>query len=205
MTLKLEGVDGVLKEIARFRTGIKTEVDDLLQEAANEVVTRAKLAAPSNFAELKNSIQQKREKSLKYLIFANAYHAPYIEFGTRGKVSIPAEMQDVAAEVKSREKRGNWETFSADIKVWMKKRGVGGTVIAQVKSGKRKGQFKRASKKAQSDYIDNVAFLIARSIYKNGISPQPFLYPSFLSVKGKLINDIRVAVEKSPWWQNKSK
>jgi hypothetical protein len=205
MTLKLEGVDGVLKEIARFRTGIKTEVDDLLQEAANEVVTRAKLAAPSNFAELKNSIQQKREKSLKYLIFANAYHAPYIEFGTRGKVSIPAEMQEVAAEVKSREKRGNWETFVADIKVWMKKRGVGGTVIAQVKSGKRKGQFKRASKKAQSDYIDNVAFLIARSIYKNGISPQPFLYPSFLSVKGKLINDIRVAVEKSPWWQNKSK
>jgi hypothetical protein len=205
MTLKLEGVDGVLKEIARFRTGIKTEVDDLLQEAANEVVTRAKLAAPSNFAELKNSIQQKREKSLKYLIFANAYHAPYIEFGTRGKVSIPAEMQEVAAEVKSREKRGNWETFVADIKVWMKKKGVGGTVIAQVKSGKRKGQFKRASKKAQSDYIDNVAFLIARSIYKNGISPQPFLYPSFLSVKGKLINDIRVAVEKSPWWQNKSK
>jgi len=205
MTLKLEGVDGVLKEIARFRTGIKTEVDDLLQEAANEVVTRAKLAAPSNFAELKNSIQQKREKSLKYLIFANAYHAPYIEFGTRGKVSIPAEMQEVAAEVKSREKRGNWETFVADIKVWMKKRGVGGTVIAQVKSGKRKGQFKRASKKAQSDYIDNVAFLIARSIYKNGISPQPFLYPSFLSVKGKLINDIKVAVEKSPWWQNKSK
>jgi len=205
MTLKLEGVDGVLKEIARFRTGIKTEVDDLLQEAANEVVTRAKLAAPSNFAELKNSIQQKREKSLKYLIFANAYHAPYIEFGTRGKVSIPAEMQEVAAGVKSREKRGNWETFVADIKVWMKKKGVGGTVIAQVKSGKRKGQFKRASKKAQSDYIDNVAFLIARSIYKNGISPQPFLYPSFLSVKGKLINDIRVAVEKSPWWQNKSK
>jgi len=205
MTLKLEGVDGVLKEIARFRTGIKTEVDDLLQEAANEVVTRAKLAAPSNFSELKNSIQQKREKSLKYLIFANAYHAPYIEFGTRGKVSIPAEMQEVAAEVKSREKRGNWETFVADIKVWMKKKGVGGTVIAQVKSGKRKGQFKRASKKAQSDYIDNVAFLIARSIYKNGISPQPFLYPSFLSVKGKLINDIRVAVEKSPWWQNKSK
>jgi hypothetical protein len=205
MTLKLEGVDGVLKEIARFRTGIKTEVDDLLQEAANEVVTRAKLAAPSNFAELKNSIQQKREKSLKYLIFANAYHAPYIEFGTRGKVSIPAEMQEVAAEVKGRSKRGNWETFIADIKVWMKKRGVGGTVIAQVKSGKRKGQFKRASKKAQSDYIDNVAFLIARSIYKNGISPQPFLYPSFLSVKGKLINDIRVAVEKSPWWQNKSK
>jgi hypothetical protein len=205
MTLKLEGVDGVLKEIARFRTGIKTEVDDLLQEAANEVVTRAKLAAPSNFAELKNSIQQKREKSLKYLIFANAYHAPYIEFGTRGKVSIPSEMQEVAAEVKGRPKRGNWETFVADIKVWMKKRGVGGTVIAQVKSGKRKGQFKRASKKAQSDYIDNVAFLIARSIYKNGISPQPFLYPSFLSVKGKLINDIRVAVEKSPWWQNKSK
>ena len=72
MILKLEGVDNVLKEIARFRTGIKTEVDDLLQEAANEVVTRAKLAAPSNFAELKNSIQQKREKSLKYLIFANS-------------------------------------------------------------------------------------------------------------------------------------
>jgi hypothetical protein len=205
MTLKLEGVDEVLKEIARYRTGLKGEVDGLLLEAANEIVTRAKIAAPSNFAELKNSIKQRKDKPLNYIIIADAYHAPFIEFGTRGKVVIPTEMQAVAAAVKGRARRGNWETFVADIKVWMKKRGVGGTVISQVKTGKRKGQFKRASKQAQSDHLDSVAFLIARKIYKYGISPQPFLYPSFLSVKAKLISDIRTAVERSPWWQNKNK
>lgn len=205
MTLKLEGVDGVLKEIARYRTGLKAEVDGLLLEAANEIVTQAKIAAPSNFGEIKNSIKQRKDKALKYIIIADAFHAPFLEFGTRGKVSIPSEMQAVAAAVKGRKRRGNWETFVADIKVWMKKRGVGSTLIAPVKSGKRKGQFKRASKQAQSDHLDSIAFLIARKIYKFGISPQPFLYPSFLFVKPKLISDIKTAVERSPWWQNKNK
>lgn len=167
MTLKLDGVEKVLAALKDVQTKVVDEVDAEIQASANDIRTKAIRKVPVNFGEIKNSIGFEKESRMRYSIFATAYHAPYVEFGTVKKVSVPAELADVAAAVKARPKRGNFKTFIEAIYVW----------------GTKKKVIKKGDK--------NHAYNIARKIYLNGIAPQPFLWPSFLEVKPKLIGRIR--------------
>lgn len=171
MTLKLDGVEKVLAALRDVQNEVVTKVDAELQASANTITTRAKRKAPSNFAQLRNSIGSEKESNLRYTIYATAYHAPYIEFGTAKKVSVPAELTEVAAAVKARPKRGNFESFIEAIYVW----------------GTKKKVIKKGDKRH--------AFNIARKIYLNGIAPQPFLWPSFLEVKPKLISRLQTLLK----------
>lgn len=167
MTLKLDGVEKVLAALRDVQDEVVKKVDGELESAANTITTRAKHKAPKNLAQLHGSIGSRKESNLRYTIFATAYHAPYIEFGTTKKVSVPAELTEVAAAVKARPKRGNFESFIEAIYVW----------------GTKKKVIKKGDKRH--------AFNIARKIYLNGIAPQPFLWPSFLEVKPKLISRLQ--------------
>jgi len=167
MTLKLEGVQTVLNKLAKVDDDLTKSIDGVMLSASNDMVRIAKRAAPFNFGQLHNSIGQERVSNMRYTIFATAFHAPFIEFGTGPKVSVPAELQDVAQAVKTRKGQGKWKDFVNDILLW----------------GEKKGIIKKGDK--------GHAYAIARKIYRNGITPQPYLYPSFLSVKPRLIRDIK--------------
>ena len=167
MTLKLDGVEKVLAALQDVQNKVTKEIDAEIEASSNSIRDKAKKRAPYNFSQLRNSIGTEKMRPMRYSIFATADHAPYVEFGTVKKVSVPAELADVAAAVKARPKRGNFKTFIEAIYVW----------------GTKKKVIKKGDK--------NHAYNIARKIYLNGIAPQPFLWPSFLEVKPKLIGRIR--------------
>lgn len=171
MTLKLQGIEKVLASLKDVQNEAVQEIDGELQAAANNISTRAKRKAPANFSQLRNSIGSEKLSNLQYTIFASAYHAPYIEFGTVLKVSVPAELTEIAAAIKGRPKRGNFESFIEAIYVW----------------GTKKKIIKKGDKRH--------AFNIARKIYREGIAPQPYLWPSFLEVRPKLINRIQTILK----------
>lgn len=172
MNLQLKGVQGVINALAQLDNEVSREVDAEMQASVNKMALTAKRKAPSNFAELRNSIGSERISPLSYSLFANAYHAPYIEFGTRGKVDVPAEMEPVAAAIKARPKKGNWTQFVNSIYEW--------------------GTKKKVIKKGDKNHAVN----IARKIYKFGIAPQPFLWPSFVAERSKLVRRISDIVKK---------
>ena len=172
MNLKLGGVQKVLNALANVESELKTEIGAEIQSSANKISKDAKRNAPSNFGQLRNSIGTNKEGQLRYAIFATAFHAPFIEFGTRAKTTVPKELQDVAADVKNRKKRGNWKTFVDDIYTWGIKKKI-------IKKGDR-----------------NHAYNIAKKIWKEGISPKPYLYPAFVAERGKLIRIIREIVRR---------
>ena len=167
MTLKLNGIEKVLASLKDVQSEAVQLIDAELQASANTISTKAKRRAPSNFSQLRNSIGSEKLSNLRYTIYATAYHAPYIEFGTGPKVSVPGELTEVAAAVKGRAKRGNFESFIEAIYVW----------------GTKKKVIKKGDKRH--------AFNIARKIYLNGIAPQPYLWPSFLEQRPKLISRIQ--------------
>lgn len=196
MNLKLDGVQATIDKLQKVKNVVTREIDGELLTSANTIVKDAKRMAPANFGELKNSIDFQKKAFLRFEIFADAYYAPYLEFGTRAKVKIPSEMSAVAAQVQARGKRGTWAEFVDNIQDWIKKKGIAATQIKQNKGGKNKGKFRKAGALSQAIYERQLAFLIARKIYKNGINPQPFLYPAWLKNKPVLIQRIQNILDK---------
>jgi hypothetical protein len=152
---------------------LNAKIDAEIDAQAQTIATKAKRKAPANFSELRNSIGTEKVSNLKYTVFANAYHAPYIEFGTVKKVSVPPELTEVAAAVKGRATRGNFASMVEAIYVW--------------------GTKKKIIKKGDKNHAVN----IARKILINGIAPQPFLWPSFLEVRPKLISRLQTILKSA--------
>jgi HK97 gp10 family phage protein len=184
--------------LASVKNQTTKEIDTALKAGVISIERDAKKNAPVYLSGIRRSIQHAKIGYLRYEVAANAYHAPYIEFGTRGKTNVPPELQDIARAVKARPKRGTFEQFVDALQEWIQKKGIAATQITTVKSGKRKGQFKKASKLSQAIYERQLAHLIAFRILKNGLRPQPFLYPAFLKNAKQIISDIRnILDEKS--------
>lgn len=110
---------------------------------------------------------------------ADKFYAAFIEFGTKGKYRPipgvdPSEFKGI--------KRGNWKEFIEQIKAWVKRKGIGATY--SVKTRRKNRQTK--------DEIEGIAYMIARSIYRNGINPKPFFFKQIGPVK----SHIRERLEK---------
>jgi hypothetical protein len=93
-------------------------------------------------------------------------YAPYIEFGTGGKVSIPSGYGTFAGQFKGKT-GGKFADLLKALTEWVNKKGIGG--------GKNK----------------SVAYAIALSILRRGIRPQPFLLPAFENEKKNLKKRIK--------------
>jgi len=179
MTLKLMGVEKVIAAIKDVNNELYAKIDGELNAKCTDIVKKAQKNVEqnksTNFGQLKGSIAYKKieNQDLKYVVFANAYHAPYIEFGTVKKVSVPPELTEVAAAVKGRASRGNFASMVEAIYIW--------------------GTKKKIIKKGDKNHAVN----IARKILINGIAPQPFLWPSFLEVRPKLISRLQTILKSA--------
>ena len=111
---------------------------------------------------LLRSISYKKEGDLSYTVSANTFYAPFIEFGTKSKFNPYPGTEEFASQYKGATQSGSLKLIDA-IKAWVKRKGIA--------SGKE---------------ADRAAFLIARSIYKNGISPKPFFFKQIPIVRNNL-------------------
>ena len=167
-TFDIGNLSEVLKRFDTLDTKIQQEVKDEINASALNIQSGAKRLAPVNFGQLRNSIylkEQKVEKGVVFTVGAKASYAPYVEFGTGGKVSIPAGFEELASGFKGK-KAGTFKDMVEALTLWVKRKGIGG--------GKDK----------------SIAYAIAISILRKGMRPQPFLIPAFQAEKPKLIKNI---------------
>ena len=167
--LNLEGLDAINKKIADLDEKVQKDVSNEINASALKIQTDAKRLAPINLGQLRGSIQldPKTSGSLTYIVAATASYAPYVEFGTGGKVSIPAGFESDAAAFRGG-KAGSFKDMVAALTLWVKRKGIG--------NGKNdKG----------------IAYAIAIKILQKGLRPQPFLIPSYEQEKPKLIKRLK--------------
>jgi HK97 gp10 family phage protein len=155
------GLDAFKKQIDSASKEIKAEVDGELQAAAMEFVGLAKRDLGDR-GTLLRSISYKKEGDLSYTVSANTFYAPFIEFGTKSKFNPYPGTEEFASQYRGATQSGSIKLIDA-IKAWVKRKGIA--------SGKE---------------LDRVAFLIARSIYKNGINPKPFFFKQIPIVRNNL-------------------
>ena len=171
ITFRPEGFEALYKKFKEINEKAQTEVKAEFAASAIKIQNNAKRFAPVNFGNLRNSISIKEEgqtNDFKYIISANVKYAPYVEFGTgpMAQRNIPSEYRDYANQFKGKG-GGTFKEFMDALILWVRRKGIGG------KNEK------------------SVAFLIARSILKNGLRPQPFMIPSFEQEVPKLKKRIK--------------
>lgn len=178
LKVDVSGLSGFQKKLAIAQNRVIRLVDAELKAAAMDFEQMAKAAATDNGGDrgtLARSIRHNKVSELKYNVTAATYYAPFIEFGTKSKAKIPADLQDVAAQFKGQKGTGALSLIEA-IRAWVKRKKIGATYNIKT----------RRKNRQSANELDTIAFLIARSIYKNGISPRPFFYKNVAPVRQKL-------------------
>lgn len=187
ISLNISNLDSVYANLNKLSEDIKTKIALEMNASALNIQSNAKKNAPVNMGTLRNSIQLTEDIGQGKVFFtvgSKLSYAPYIEFGTGGKVNTQG-YDNFAAQFKGK-KGGTFKELLLALMDWVNKKGLAGTY--SVKTQRRTGnKAKRLSQDQQ------VAYAIALSIIKKGLRPQPFLIPAFESEKTKLlkkINDI---------------
>jgi len=166
ITLDITGLDKAMAKFDKYKKTVQTEVKDEVAVSALKIQSDAKKLAPVNLGMLRNSIYLKSESpsqgKFMFTVGVAKKYAPYVEFGTGGKVSIPKGYESYASQFKTKS-GGTFKEMIKALTEWVQKKGIA--------SGKQ-------SKSA--------AYMIALSILRKGLRPQPFLIPAFEQEKPKL-------------------
>lgn len=170
ITLDIANIGNVNKRFEKLSQDVKNNLKNEVNASALKIQSDAKKMAPANLGTLRGSIYKdeisKSPNEYMFIIGAAASYAPYVEFGTGGKVSIPNGYQDYAAQFKNK-KGGKFKDMVLALTEWVLKKGIA--------SGKQSR---------------SVAYAIAISILRKGMRAQPFLIPAFEAEKPKLIQRI---------------
>lgn len=159
--IKIEGYDRLMDALSRLSTDKLDQIDAEFEAAAFDIGALAKNRAPNDEGQLSNAISVNPQGKLKYEVVAQKGYAPYVEFGTRGRTVIPAELADIAAQYQGG--RASGVSAKQAIYEWAKRNGI----------------------------PENRWYLVYRSIMTNGIRPHPFFFSSFFEIKPKLIENIK--------------
>lgn len=193
--LQITGLNETINRLKKEGINIRSEVGAEVAATARDVERDASQMAPKFMGKLSGSISPKFVNKLNWEVVAQSQYAAFMEFGTKKKVKIPAGFEGYASQFRG-QTGGKFEDLLLNIGIWIKRKGIAGTQIRQVKSGKRKGQYKRARRSEQEAAELSLAWVIASSIARNGVNPQPFMFPALMKNKGVFVERIKKVLDK---------
>ena len=180
------GLDSYLKRLQTASKTVQAEVSGEIGAAAMKFRDDAARTAVANGGDrgtLAKSISAQQNSPFNWTVAVGATYGAFVEFGTKGKARVPAGFEDVAAKFKGF--KGNGGKLYDAIYQWVKRKGL--TATYSVKT-KRRSKFTKSEEKR----TQQIAFLIARSIYRYGITPKPFFYPQVTPGRNQLFERIKV-------------
>lgn len=170
ITLKIKGLDAAIKNANKIASTARKETQAALDEFAFRVEGDAKVLAPANEGGLRMAIGTKRGNLQASVVVAKDY-AAFMEFGTRKYAaqyvaSLPAEWKDFAAQFKG-EGGGSFADMVKNLMLWCKQKGI----------------------------EEKAAYPIALKILREGVRPQPFLYPAVNANLDQLKKDLNNVIK----------
>ena len=99
MNIKIKGLEETIKFYGSLNQNAKAAMKIEITDMANKVKSEMQADAPVDVARLKNAISYK-QADLNLTFIAQAFYAPYMEFGTKRKVSVPTWVGSYAAQFK---------------------------------------------------------------------------------------------------------
>ena len=132
----------------------------------------AKKLAPKNLGNLRNSISAKQVDDLNWELLASEIYAPFVEFGTggrvdgTGKLKIPKGFKRFAEQFKN-SATGSFEDGLISIKSWCRNKGID----------------------------EKFAYPILVSLINNGMEAQPYMIPSLKIAQSQLRRRVKKTIK----------
>lgn len=183
LTFDIKGFQDVLTRLERAPATIVQEVNRELKDSADRIARNAKRDAPVDEGRLRNEISVVKVSDTAYDVVSPVSYSPFIEWGTRRKARVPAELASYAAKFKGKA-GGSVGDFLKAIMGWVKRKGVRFDSAGLFKSGKRKGKNKQLT-------VEQTAYIVFHFIMLHGIAPQPFFFKNLDAEKPVLLNNVR--------------
>jgi len=176
--ITLNGLDRLQRVIQRLPAELRSELSKEFSAATDEVRAGAVKDAPGNEGKLKNSIvTSKRDNGMSQSVTVQVGYGAIMEWGSKRKVRVPGVLQAYAAQFKGVTPGAGTGTLREAIEKWVKRKGIG---AQRTKSGKV------SKSKSSPANMKRVAYLIARKIYREGVTPHPFFFKHVFRVRAKL-------------------
>lgn len=156
----IKGLKSVLDSLAKFGEEAEKSIELTTFSVAGNIEKDAKDLAPINIGKLAQSIHKVEVTPKDYDIVVGLDYGAYIEFGTGSKVRVPTELQDQALKFKGR--KGSFKDGLQSIKDWCRQKGID----------------------------EGAAYPIFISILNEGITPRPYLYPSWIKGRKQYLKDL---------------
>jgi hypothetical protein len=104
--LQVRGLKELKKKFGSIPQSVVDEVDPVLHAHANDYANKAINDAPRDQGLLIQEIDFFKEKDLVYRVVSGAEWSAFIEWGTRSRVQIPADLASYAAQFKNKSVSG---------------------------------------------------------------------------------------------------
>lgn len=191
----VQGLPQLIEKMNRLGTEGVRLTGVTISAVCDMIVVDAKQNAPADLGKIRQGIVKQiviGNNSYEGLVFATAPESAYQEFGTGGKVDVPEEMSGVASQFQGKS-GGDMQAFIDSLIGWIKRHGL--TNIYSITTRNVKTHAGRISHKGTDEENTQLAWAIAKKILRDGLAPQPFLYPAFVAQSQKLIPMLETALK----------
>lgn len=177
-----KGLNGLQATLAATTTEIRQIIAQEVERGAQNWRELAVKDAPVNEGTLKGAISYRMESEYVAEIVCQVFYAPFMEFGTKGKYRPIPGTEQIAQQFKGF-KGGDFQTFLRNIVKWVRRKGLAGRF--SVKTRRRLG-----NRGVQQIEDLSVAWPIAISILRRGVTPHPFFFKQQEVVWPKMLRNM---------------
>lgn len=178
-TIRITGIAQLLKDFDTFESKTKALIQAELKASAQIIVRNAKRKAPKDMGALAGGVGYKEVKPTLFEYFSQLNYSQFLEFGTRTKRLVPAEVQKLGIQLFTGRSPGTAKEALKFITAWVKRKGIrfkkGGGRNERVAGNKKP----RYSNKTHLSF-EETAYLIFRHVMTIGIEAQPFFFKPLL-------------------------
>jgi HK97 gp10 family phage protein len=102
MSIKVQGLDEAIRSLSKYSKEVQIDTAKAMNTSMLAVESKAKRNAPVDTGRLRSSIVTTKatQTDLVARTEVGVNYAPYIEFGTRSKVDVPAGLESYALQFK---------------------------------------------------------------------------------------------------------
>jgi HK97 gp10 family phage protein len=170
----VEGLPQLLNKFKDLGTQGERLASAIVNSTADQIVAQAKANAPADLGKIRQGIVKEQIDAFQVAIAATAPESAFQEFGTGGKVEVPEEMADVASSFQG-QSGGNMADFILALVGWIARHGITG---------------------AKNETPEQIAWAMAKVILRDGLRPQPFLYPAFVQYSARLLPTLQTGFQE---------
>lgn len=180
---EIKGLDKLQKRLNSLPAKLKKEVGAEIQDGGRRINAKQLRLAPVDEGGIKQSTVAKKVNELNIELTSSKFYVPFLEFGTKRRVRVPAELTSYAAQFKQSGPKIGFDAFLKIITDWVRRKGIAG--IFSVKTRRRLG-----SKAKQRSEDEAAAYPIALSILRHGVKPHPFFFPPFFDERKTIVKSV---------------